>query len=247
MADPETLPIQRAAGAVLRAVRRRSEPLRPALAIDALIAAMRARFGVAEQTANELLRPALADWRDAVGCADPLLVPANAQGASAEPQLVPIPMPSWCAWLVDAGVLRLDGAPRIDGPRIVQAATLAVVREAELAAVERFPILLAGRYGSASASPSVHLALSPSFLAPHWRGSVCLRAGARRPAAAPVRLWLGGPGSPAGPAAGVAGEAAATWVVARGEIPAAEDWPAGWPRWTVLRLLEAREPQALWH
>lgn len=117
--------VQRAAGAVLRPVRRRGELLRPALAIEALLAAMRARFGLDGQAVDQLLRPALADWRDAVGCADPLLVPANAR---VEKQLVPLPMPSWCAWLVEAGVLRLDAPPSIEGPRVVQQAWLAVIR-----------------------------------------------------------------------------------------------------------------------
>src|SRR5437764_1337853 len=107
-------------GVALRGVRRpgiavpragsaaHGEHLRPALAIEALVAAMRARFDLAQDAASQLLLPALGDWRDAVGCTDPLLVPANAQGAAAEPGLVPVPLPSWCAWLVDAGVLRLD-------------------------------------------------------------------------------------------------------------------------------------------
>ena len=128
---------------VLRAIRRRGEPLRPALAIDALLAAMRARFGLPESAANELLRPAFSDWRDAVGCADPILLPANAHGAAGDAHLIPIPLPSFCAWLVDAGVLRLEGPPRVEGPRVIQPASLAVVREAELTAVERFPILFA--------------------------------------------------------------------------------------------------------
>src|SRR5258705_373858 len=157
MADGDSLSIRRAAGAVLRVLKRRgappqrpggwgqSEPLRPALAIDALLTGMGARFGLAESAVNGLLRPALADWRDAVGCADPLLVPANAQGPAAGKALLPLPMPSWCAWLIDAGVLLLEGPPPLDGPRVVQRA-----------------------------------------------------------------------------------------------------WPAGWPRWAVLRVLEGREPQALW-
>src|SRR5690242_10634700 len=115
MSETDSLPLRRAAGAVLRGVKRRgsplqrrgafaqSEPLRPSLVIDALLAAMRARFGLAEAAANGLLRPALADWRDAVGCADPVLVPANAQGAAPDKLLLPIPAPSWCAELIDAG------------------------------------------------------------------------------------------------------------------------------------------------
>jgi len=158
MAPFDPIPIQRAAGSALRSVRlkgaspnritaaARGEPLKPSLAIDALLAAMRARFGLAESAANELLRPALADWRDAVGCADPLLLPANALGSSGEKHLIPIPMPSWCASLVDVGVLRLEGPPALDGPRVVQHAWLAVVREAELSAVECFPVVFAGRY-----------------------------------------------------------------------------------------------------
>ena len=107
MATPDSISVQRAAGAVLRGLKRRgaplnrltragrAEPLRPPLAIEALLTAMRAQFGLPEPTANELLRPALADWRDAVGCADPLLVPADALGPASEKHLVPIPMPSW--------------------------------------------------------------------------------------------------------------------------------------------------------
>ena len=93
---------------------------------------MRERFGLGQERAERLLLPAFADWRDAVGCADPLLVPANAQGPAAEKALVPLPVPSWCAWLADAGVLRFDGPPSIQGPRVVQPAWLLVVREAEL-------------------------------------------------------------------------------------------------------------------
>src|SRR5689334_12332063 len=124
----DVLTIQRAAGAALRSLRRpgfppervaagvRGEPLRPQLAIDALVAAARARFDLPEDAA-ELFAPALVDWRDAVGCADPVLVPRNAK---AEKALVPLPMPSWCAWLADCGVLRLEGAPALAGPRVVQ-------------------------------------------------------------------------------------------------------------------------------
>ena len=258
MTEAGSLPLQRAAGAVLRALRRRGvqphrlraasqvEPIRPALAIDALLAAMRVRFGIPDSAANQLLRPALADWRDAVGCADPLFVAANAQGSGAEKALVPIPMPSWCAWLVDAGVVMLDGLAHVEGPRVVQNAWLAVVRETELTAVECFPFVFAGRYGAGSASVRIHLALSPPFLAAEWRGSLCLRAAARRPGDTPVRIWLGGPASPAGPASGVSAETAATWAMPRGSSISTPDWPADWPRWAVLRILEGREPQALW-
>src|SRR5439155_24197524 len=158
----------------------RAEPLRPALAIEALLAAMQAQFGLPEPTANDLLRPALADWRDAVGCADPLLVPADVLGPASEKHLVPIPMPSWCAPLVDAGVIRLDGPAALDGPRVVQPAWLAVVRESELTAVECFPFVFACRYGSGSASLRIHLVISPPLLCQGWRGTVCLRAGAQR-------------------------------------------------------------------
>ncbi len=260
MADVDPLSIRRAAGAVLRPLKRpgappqrpggwsHAEPLRPALAIDAVLAAMRARFAMPEAAANRLLRPGFADWRDAVGCADPLLVPANAQGPAAEKALLPIPIPSWCSWLIDAGVLLLEGPPHLEGPRIVQRAWLAVVREAELAAVECFPVVFAGRYGSGTASLRIHLALSPPFPAADWRGEVWLRAGARRAAGtgAPVRIWLGSPASPAGPAAGVRGQTAVTWVMPRGGAESLDDWPAGWARWAVLRVLEGREPQALW-
>src|SRR3989454_890961 len=259
MAAADSIAIRRAAGAVLRGLKRRgaplqkrgpwshTEPLRPALAIDAVLAAMRARFALPEAAANQLLRPALADWRDAVGCADPLLVPSNAQGAAAEAALVPIPIPSWCAELIDAGPVLLEGSPHLEGPRVVQRAWLAVVREAELSAVECYPVIFAGRYGSGAASLRVHLALSPPFLAADWRGEVCLRAGARLAGEGgpPVRIWLGAPASPAGPASGASGETAVTWVMQRG-TGSAPDWPAGWPRWAVLRVLEGREPQALW-
>ncbi|HYS08160.1 MAG TPA: hypothetical protein VEP66_05430 [Myxococcales bacterium] len=260
MADGDSLSIRRAAGAVLRVLKRRgappqrpggwgqSEPLRPALAIDALLTGMGARFGLAESAVNGLLRPALADWRDAVGCADPLLVPANAQGPAAEKALLPLPMPSWCAWLIDAGVLLLEGPPHLDGPRVVQRAWLAVVRETELAAVECFPLVFAGRYGSVAASLRLHLALSPPFPAADWRGEVWLRAAARRASEprAPVRIWLGAPASPVAPAPGARGQTTVTWVMPRSDSPPTADWPAGWPRWAVLRVLEGREPQALW-
>ena len=257
MTDADSIALRRAAGAVLRGVKRRggalqkpgswtgTEPLRPALAIDALVAAMRARFGLAEAAANQMLRPALADWRDAVGCSDPLLVASNAQGADAA--LVPLPVPSWCTQLIDAGLVLLEGPPRLEGPRVVQRAWLAVVREAELSAVECFPVVFAGRYGSGAASLRIHLALSPPFLAADWRGEVCLRAGARRAGegGGPVRIWLGPPASPAGTSTGKTGETAVTWVMPRAP-GAAPHWPAGWPRWAVLRVLEGREPQALW-
>ena len=257
-ADPIT--VQRAAGAVLRGLKRRgippnrvtraarSEPLRPAMAIDALLAAMRARFDLSAPAAEELLRPALADWRDAVGCADPLLVPANALGAAAEKHLLPLPLPSWCAPLVDAGVILLDGAPLVEGPRVVQLAWLSVIRETELAAVECFPVVFAGRHGSGAAALRIHLALSPPFLSPRWHGNVCVRAGAQRidGSAAAVSVWLGAPATPGSVPSGMAGETAVTWVVPRVESAALADWPSGWPRWAVLRVCEGREPQALW-
>jgi hypothetical protein len=260
MALLDPIPIQRAAGSALRSLRikgapehrlrsaARGEPLKPSLAIDALLCAMRARFGLAETAANQLLRPALSDWRDAVGCADPLLLPANAHGSAGEKHLIPIPMPSWCTSLVDAGVLRLEGPPSLDGPRVVQHAWLAVVREAELTAVECFPVVLAGRYGSGAAALRVHLAISPPFLSPAWQGSLCLRAGAQRldGSRVPVRLWLGAPASPDAAPAGMSGESAVTWAMPRGKEDPAPGWPGGWPRWTVLRVREGREPQALW-
>ena len=225
---------QRAAGAVLRGVRRRGEPLRPALAIEALLSAMQALFELDAESVDQLLRPALADWRDAVGCADPLLMPSNA--LAADKALVPLPMPSWCAWLIDAGLLRLDAPPAVEGPRVVQAASLLVMREAELSAVERFHFVFAGRYGSGAASLSVHLAVSPPFLSPAWRGPVFLRAAGQRAEQkrTPVPLWLGPPASPRSGAAGQSGETVTTWVTET------------WPRWAVLRVLEGREPQALW-
>ena len=266
MADPDPLAVRRAAGAALRGVRRRGtplhrigatprgEPLRPGLAVEALLAAMQARFELSDDSVERLLGPALADWRDAVGCADPILVPANAQGEAAERALVPVPMPSWCTWLVDSGALRLDGPPAIQGPRVVQPAWLVVIREVELSAVECFPIVFAARFGSGAASLHVHLALSPPFLARDWRGSVCLRAAAHRVDRAhpPVRLWLGAPASPAAtdPAAGRSGETVVTWAVDPVPAPSVSaesaEWPTGWPRWAVLRALEGREPQAVW-
>src|SRR5437762_2311660 len=256
--SPDSISVQRAAGAVLRALKRhgapanrltraaRAEPLRPSLAIEALLAAMRAQFGLPEPAADELLRPALADWRDAVGCTDPLLVPADAVGPTGEKHLLPIPMPSWCAPLVDAGVVHLDGPAAVDGPRIVQAAWLAVVRESELTAVECFPLVFAGRYGSGAASLRIHLALSPPFLSPGWRGSVCLRAGAQRldGSRTPVRLWLGAAASPGSTPNGVTGEGAVTWAMPRLGSSVVADWPADWQRWAVLRVREGREPNA---
>lgn len=260
MSDAPHIAIQRAAGAALRGLKRRGaaeprpgsaargEPLRPALAIESLLAAMRVRFGLDQPAIDQLLRPALSDWRDAVGCADPLLVPANAQGTGAEKHLVPIPMPSWCAALAEAGVLRLDGPPSLEGPRVVQPAWLVVIRESELTAQECFPLAFAGRYGSGAASLHVHLAVSPGFLDADWRGPVSLRAGAQRldRSKVPVRLWLGAPASPEGPAAGYRGENSVTWVPQGGAGEPSADWPAAFPRWAVLRLLEGREPQALW-
>ncbi|MFL5362046.1 MAG: hypothetical protein ACJ78U_13860 [Myxococcales bacterium] len=256
MGDP-----RRAAGTVLRSLRRpgargiaealRGEPLRPSLAAEAIVAAARAHFDLAEEAAKTLFAPALSDWRDAVGCSDPLLVPANAQGEAAEKHLVPLPLPSWCAHLVDMGVLHLHGPPRLEGPRVVQRAVLLAVRESELSAVECFPVVFAGRFGFGAAAPEVHLALSPSFLAEGWRGTVCLRAAAHGPAGAEprnLRIWVGPPASPGAAPAGAAGTTVATWAVLPGAQPSSEgaSWPAGWPRWAVLRLLEGREPQALW-
>ena len=252
--------VQRAAGAVLRSVKRhgvseqrmgpaaRGEPLRPAIAIEALLAAMRARFALPDAAVHELLRPALADWRDAVGCADPVLVAANAQGATPEKHLVPLPMPSWCTALVECGVLRLEGPPVLEGPRVVQPAWLAVIREVELTAVELFPFTLAGRYGSGAASLHIHLAVSPGYLDAEWRAPVLVRAGAQRldKSRAPVGLWIGAPATPEAPAAGHAGECSVTWAARAPPAHGAPDWPAGWPRWVVLRALEGREPQALW-
>src|SRR5438552_4508948 len=247
-AAADRLAIRRAAGAALRSLRRRgsppgraptADPLPPALAIEALLSAMRVRFALSPEAVNRLLRPALADWRDAVGCADPLLLPAN---AAAEPQLVPLPLPSWCTWLLDAGVLQCERPPQIEGPRIVLQAALAVVREAELEGVERFPLVFAGRFAPAAAH--IHLALSPPFLSQAWRGPACVRAAAHA-ASGSLRLWLGGPASPLEAASGESGETVATWAPDRASGDQA-GWPQGWPRWVVLRLLEGREPQALW-
>ena len=266
MTEPDSLAVRRAAGAALRGVRRRGTPLhrvgagargellRPGLAIEALLAAMKARFELPQASADRLLAPALSDWRDAVGCADPILLPANAQGAGAEKALVPLPIPSWCAWLIDCGALRLEGPPLVQGPRVVQPAWLIVVREVELAAVECFPIAFAARFGSGAATLHVHLALSPPFLAEDWSGSVCLRAAAHRldRERPPVRLWLGPPTSPAAAdrTAGRSGEAVVTWAVdplrPTPAPPELADWPSGWPRWAALRVLEGREPQAVW-
>ena len=182
---------------------------------------MRAMFSMIAADADKLLRPALADWRDAVGCADPLLLAAN---AAEEPQLVPLPLPSWCASLAEAGILELMHAPRVEGPRITLKAALAVVREAELEGVERFPVTFAGRF--APSGPHVHLAISPPFRSQAWRGPVCLRA------AAEARLWLGTPSSPAAPARGESGQTVVTL--------------ADPDEWIVLRQLAGREPQALW-
>ena len=261
MPQPDLPTVRRAAGAALRGLRKRGapldapaaspkqEPLRPALAIYAIVAAAGALFQLTEADAEALLLPALADWRDAVGCTGPLLVPSNAQGAAAEHGLLPIPVPSWCAWLADAGVLRFDGAPSLEGPRVVQRAWLQVVREAELDAVECFPLVFAGRFSAGAASPALHLALSPPFLSVSWRGPICLRAAAHRPQGPAVPLWIGPPALPSGGgAAGAGGETVVTWTVPPADSSAAPEqaWPAGWPRWVVVRALEGREPQALW-
>src|SRR5262249_48234565 len=150
--EPDSLAVRRAAGAALRGVRRRGtafhrmgasargELLRPGLAIEALLAAMKARFELPQASVDRLLAPALSGGRDAGGGADRILWPGNAQGAAAEKALVPLPIPSWCTWLIDCGALRLEGPPLVQGPRVVQPAWLVVVREVELSAVECFPI-----------------------------------------------------------------------------------------------------------
>ena len=255
--------LYRAAGAVLRAVRRpgvplarlvpgaKGEPLKPALAIEAVAAAMRARFDLPQSVVTDLLVPAFADWRDAVGCADPLLVPANAQGPAAEKHLVPLPLPSWCAHLIDAGVIRLDGPAAVDGARVVQHAWLLAIREAELSAVECFPVTFAGKFAAGPAALHVHLAHSPAHLAEAWRGPLSVRAAAHPIAATqpPVRLWLGPPSTPGGGEAGNEGTTVTTWTSAPMAAPGAHDpavWPQRWRRWAVLRVLEGREPQGLW-
>lgn len=213
------------------------DPLRPGLAIDALVAAACALFDLHRDDGKALLAPALADWRDAVGCADPLLVPADAQGAGADARLLPLPMPSWCAWLLEAGVLRLEGAPALDGPRVVQRALLLTIREAELTAVECFPLIFAGRFLAGEESLRLHLAISPPFFSATWRGSVCVRAAAHRARGGPVPLWAGPPSRPGdGAAQGMEGEAVTTWARPAGSAS----------RWLVVRALEGREPQALW-
>jgi hypothetical protein len=232
------LDVQRAAGAALKTLKRRglppdrladAEPLKPALAIEALVAAMRARFALDEATARELFAPALGDWRDAVGSADPLLLPDNAAG---EPQLVPLPLPSWCAWLLDLGVLQPRGGPTLEGPRVVLRAWLSVEREQ----AECFPVVFAGRASATTAGVSVHLAVSPPYSSAGFRGPVQIRAAAHRKAK-PVPLWLGAPAAPGSETAGKRGTTVTTWTLSEG---------VGLPRWLVLRALEGREPQALW-
>jgi hypothetical protein len=228
--------IQRAAGEALKGLKRHglgpdqageAEPLKPTMAIAALVAAMRARFSLEEATARELFSPALADWRDAVGSADPLLVPENAK---TEPQLVPLPLPSWCAWLLELGILTPRGPPAIEGPRIVLRAFLTVARER----VERFAVVFAGRASASTAGASVHLAVSPPYSSAGFRGPRLLRAAAHR-AGKPLPIWLGAPAAPGEPSRGASGLTVATWNLAGLE-----------PRFFVLRALEGREPQALW-
>jgi hypothetical protein len=216
---------RQAAGEVLRALKRKnaSEPLKPALAIEALLAAARAQFNLSEEAARELLSPALADWRDAVGCADPLLVPSEGE--------LPLPLPSWCTWLIDAEVLLAPDAPVREGPRVVLRASLCVERSG---AVEKFPIVFAGRASQLSAGLSVRLAVSPPYRSAGFRGPVLVRAALSR-AGEPVSLWLGAPASPGSGPSGISGATVATWNT--GNAP---------PRWLVLRMLEGREPQALW-
>jgi hypothetical protein len=223
-----SLEVKRAAGAALKTTKRRGdEPLKPSLAIQALVAAMRARFSLEEDVARELFSPALADFRDAVGSADPLLLPENAK---AEAQLVPLPMPSWCAWLFDLGVLTARGAPTLEGPRIVLRADLHVVREKE----ESFPVVFAGRASRTSTGVSVHLAVSPPWASAGFRGPIQIRAAAHR-AQSPVPLWVGAPAAPGAETLGRAGTTVATWTT-EGALP----------RWLVVRAVEGREPQALW-
>jgi hypothetical protein len=229
------LEVQQAAGAALKGLKRRglplpekfaeTEPLKPALAVQALVAAMRARFGLTEEAAKELFSPALADWRDAVGSADPLLLPANALA-----ELIPLPLPSWCVWLLELRVLIPNGQPVIEGPRVVQRAWLAVAREK----VEHFPVVFAGRASATTAGVSVHLAVSPPYSSAGFRGPVQVRAAAHRNGK-PVPLWLGAPAAPGSETRGKSGITVATWTAGH-ELP----------RWLVLRAMEGREPQALW-
>ncbi|HEY2029903.1 MAG TPA: hypothetical protein VGH20_11920 [Myxococcales bacterium] len=222
------LEVKRAAGAALKTVKRRGdEPLKPSLAIEALVAAMRARFSLEETVARELFSPALADFRDAVGSADPLLLPENAK---TEAQLVPLPMPSWCAWLFDLGVLTARGPPALEGPRIVLRADLHVARERE----ESFPVVFAGRASRTTAGVSVHLAVSPPWTSKGFRGPIQIRAAAHR-TGAPVPVWVGAPAAPGAETPGRAGITVATWTT-----------PGSLPRWLVVRAVEGREPQALW-
>jgi hypothetical protein len=229
-----TLVALRAIGAALgpraRAATERARPalIKPSLAIEALLAGLRVLFSLEEAQVAELLAPALAPWRNAVGCTDPVLV---AENAAREPQLLPLPLPSWCAHALDAGLLQLDGSPRLEQGLVVQGAHLLGLRGAALEP-ERFAVNFAAT--RADASPHVHLAISPPFSAA-WRGEIWLRAAASlRDRRAPI--WLGEPSHPSTRSArGATGLTVSTWAMAG---------PA--PRWAVLRLLEDDEPQALW-
>jgi len=233
-AAERTLAALRAIGAVIgprqRAANERARPalLKPSLAIEALLAGLRVLFALEEAQVAELLAPALAPWRNAVGCTDPVLV---AENAAREPQLLPLPLPSWCAHALDAGLLQLDGPPRLEEELVVQSAQLLGLR-GSAREPERFAVNFAAT--RADASPHVHLAISPPFSA-GWRGEIWLRAAASlRDRRAPI--WLGEPSNPRTRSArGATGLSVSTWAIAG---------PA--PRWAVLRLLEDDEPQALW-
>jgi hypothetical protein len=222
------LEVQQAAGAALQSLKRRgleqpgdAEPLKPALAIQALVAAMQALFALTSEDARELFSPALADWRDAVGSADPLLVPA---------ELTPLPLPSWCVWLIELGLLIPRGEPVLEGQRVVLRAQLSVARER----VEWFPVVFAGRASTTTAGVSVHLAVSPPYSSAGFRGPIQVRAAVHGPRKG-IPLWVGAPAAPGSESNGQRAISVATWTAGR-ELP----------RWLVVRALEGREPQALW-
>jgi hypothetical protein len=262
----QAIDLQRAAGAALDALgdpprhpeRGHLPLLKPAQAAAALLAAARAAFQLTpDQHAGELraLERSLAPHDRYLGCAHELLAPP---GAGAPLQ---VPMPSWCAWLVQRGLLRWLRDPDLDPTRtqLVQRFMLAVRRGRQR---EAFAFDFAATL-SRTARPELYLALSPGHASNDWQGPVCLRLGT----SPQRRFHLGPPPRPgAWLDAGAAGAGTQTWVISQdarrsaAEVGPAGDgksWPSGWPQWLVVRLTDGDSTQppptalfwlpALWH